>query len=50
MPTTRMKEQLSNKERALIALRNVTNVNSRGFKTLTKEIARTREACENKFK
>ena len=30
------------KERALIALRNVTNVNSRGFKTLTKEIARTR--------
>jgi len=30
------------KERALIALRNVTNVNSRGFKTLTREIARTR--------
>ncbi len=30
------------KERALIALRNVTNVNSRGFRTLTREIAKTR--------
>ena len=30
------------KEKALVALRNVTNINSRGFKTLTREIARTR--------
>ena len=30
------------KERALIALRNVTNINSRGFRTLTREIAKTR--------
>ena len=30
------------KEKALVALRNVTNVNSRGFKTLTREIAKTR--------